>query len=573
MNPPVSRRNFLKALSAGSGVAMMPWLGGCSSSLGPAEMPEMLPEIDAGDCIRLLCFSNTNGNVFPHYSSVYPLQRQVFGQHASVDGDIDGQAGQAEGGKQEGEGVAVDEALVEETGLVGGYPQLAWLLQYAKGKNVGPSVVLDGGTSWYSGQETPEFMVNLLVRLSNALQVDYMCLGNELLLAPDRLKVLLRYFSGQALSSTLTVKDDVASDGESARKCLSKIMRYDIRRYRGTAVAFIALANHGLGYTSERFRSGAFEVGVQESMMQSLVQSLRKEQKVDRVVMLSQLGFWSDVKFADRIAGIDVIVSGGVAGGGYYRNGETVVIGCHQNLQSLVVVDVPFGEGVVKSTVLPIRGEITVGDRAALSLINKSVPQSLTAPIATVDYPLIRSAGFDSVDLLIAQAIGRYFSVETVVGVSANTSPAFLSKAALSLLDCRALCAGHNSHCFVATMTGFELLKILAEQAEHCFHHDPYQRFYPKPLTLFGLTASIDTFARSKKDRVRSMRIKNRKVIMKKKYRVAFWGFATNALSVSAQPQPLVDVVATYLQNGSPGYDYQNLPRYQKSIKAQYSMI
>jgi len=277
-------------------------------------------------------------------------------------------------------------------GKLGGFAHLKTLIDRLR-SDVGPerSLLLDGGDLWQGTGQANTLQGADMVEAANLLGIEAMTGHWEFTYGEAALRSNLERFKGEFLAQNVylteeaTFNDAKAFDPASGR-VFKPAMIKEIGGYRvaviGQAFPYVPVA-HPKRFTPD------WTFGIRDDELQTLVNGLRTNDKVDAVVLLSHNGMDVDLKLAGRVTGIDVILGGhthdavpqpiAVANAG----GTTLVTNAGSNGKFLGVLDLELAKGKVSDAryrLLPVFSELLKPDPAMQALIQKMrEPRATTA--------------------------------------------------------------------------------------------------------------------------------------------------------------------------------------------------
>lgn len=134
----------------------------------------------------------------------------------------------------------------------------------------------------------------------NAMGVDAMCVGNhEFDKGPEYLKKFIDYADFPIISANI----DTSAD-ENLRGLIDPYM---IKNYDGQKVGIIGLTTPTTEYTSSPGKDVHFNALV--STVTTYVDEL-EDQGINKIILLTHLGYQKDVELAESVEGVDIIVGG-----------------------------------------------------------------------------------------------------------------------------------------------------------------------------------------------------------------------------------------------------------------------
>ena len=203
-------------------------------------------------------------------------------------------------GRQSREGNYVAKAALQ--GKLGGMANVAAVIKRLRAQRPGRTLLLDAGDTWHGAGLSVFDRGVSMVKIMNAIGYDVMAPGNwEFIYDKEHLLDLidLAEFPVVAYNVTDPEWDDPA------------FTQYVLEEVGGLKVAVIGIAYPWTALTSSILGSaGEWKFGLKEEEARTLIADIRTEESPDLVVVVSHGGFGMDQKFARRVDGIDVLLSG-----------------------------------------------------------------------------------------------------------------------------------------------------------------------------------------------------------------------------------------------------------------------
>ena len=203
-------------------------------------------------------------------------------------------------GRQSREGDFVAKAALQ--GKLGGMANVAAVIERLRAEKPGRTLLLDAGDTWHGAGISVFDKGVTMVKIMNTIGYDAMAPGNwEFIYDKDHLLDLID------MAEFPVVAYNVA-DPEWDEPAFTQ---YVIEEVGGLRVAVIGLAYPWTALTSSVLGSaGDWKFGIREEEARELIDEIREEEDPDLVVVASHGGFGLDQKFARRVDGIDVLLSG-----------------------------------------------------------------------------------------------------------------------------------------------------------------------------------------------------------------------------------------------------------------------
>ena len=203
-------------------------------------------------------------------------------------------------GKVSREGDYVNKAKIE--GKIGGMAHVASMIKKLKAEKPGKNLVFDAGDTWHGGGITFFDKGVAMVKIMNAIGYDAMVPGNwEFFYKNDHFLDLIDMANFPVIAYNLT-------DKEWEEPALDQ---YIIRKVGQLKVAIVGYTYPWTALTSAITGAAKwYKFGIKEDEARDLLADIRKNEDPDLVVFISHGGFGLDQKYAKRVDGIDVMLSG-----------------------------------------------------------------------------------------------------------------------------------------------------------------------------------------------------------------------------------------------------------------------
>lgn len=203
-------------------------------------------------------------------------------------------------GAQSMEGDYVRKAAYE--GRVGGMAHVATVINRLRAEKPGKTLLVDSGDTWHGSGLSVLDQGRSMVKIMNAIGYDAMAPGNwEFIYSKEHFLQLVDQANFSVIAFNLTDKEwgDPVLD------------QYVIKQVGSLKVAVIGMTYPWTALTSSV--AGAAQwwgYGIKEAEARELIAQIKSEEDPDLIVFISHGGYGLDQKFARRVDGIDVLVSG-----------------------------------------------------------------------------------------------------------------------------------------------------------------------------------------------------------------------------------------------------------------------
>jgi S-sulfosulfanyl-L-cysteine sulfohydrolase len=424
------------------------------------------------------------------------------------------------------------EALAHRYGEVGGFAHLATLLKRLRASRP-HALLLDGGDSWQGSATALWTRGADMMGAQQRLGVDYMTAHWEFTYGQERTK------AGPipVLAQNVRTADfeDPVFEAYAIREGVAII---------GQAFPYTPIAN-------PRHFVAEWTFGIQEARLQRRVDEARAK-GAKAVVLLSHNGMDLDLKLAERVRGIDVILGGHThdAVPRPVRVGSTLVTNAGSNGKFLAVLDLELGAQGVKDyryRLLPVFSRLLDADRemgAYIDAVRAPYAALLAEKLAVTEGLLYRRGNFNGTfDELILRAQLKHTGAQIAFSPGFRWGTTLLPGDAITLEHVMDQTAITYPQATLNELTGAQIKDILEDIADNVFHPDPYLRQGGDMVRVAGLTYALEPGAKIGR-RISDMRVAAKRVEATKRYKVAGWAPVAEGI----RGEPIWDVVTAYLR-------------------------
>ncbi len=446
-------------------------------------------------------------------------------------------------------------------GKLGGFAHLKTLIDRLR-SDAGPgnSLLLDGGDLWQGTGLANTMQGADMVEAANLLGIEAMTGHWEFTYGETVLRANLDRFKGEFLAQNVFLTEEAAfNDAKASDSASGRVFKpASIKEIGGYRVAVIGQAFPYVPIAHPKRFTPDWTFGIRDEELQKLVDSLRSNDKVDAVVLLSHNGMDVDLKLASKVSGIDVIL------GGHTHDavpqpipvtntgGTTLVTNAGSSGKFLGVLDLELTKGRVSDVryrLLPVFSELLKPDPAMAALIDKMRSPHAAAyaeKIITADRLLYRRGNFGgTVDQLICDALRAEFDAELALSPGFRWGNSILPGQPVTMEDVLSETAVTYPETYVQSMTGGQIKDILEDVCDNLFNADPYHQQGGDMVRIGGFTYSC-TPTESVGRRISDVKLHNgRPLEAGKSYKVAGWASVNEQ-----QGKPVWDVFARHLGFG-----------------------
>jgi sulfur-oxidizing protein SoxB len=378
-------------------------------------------------------------------------------------------------------------ALAREYGQMGGLDRVATVVNAIRAARPG-AILLDGGDTWHGSYTSLQSGGQDMVNAMNLLGVDAMTSHWEWTFGADRVDQIVADLPFPFLGQNVF-------DAEWDEPALEP---YTLFERAGTLVAVIGQAFPYTPIANPAWMFPERSFGIRDRRMQEMVDEVRA-QGADLVVVLSHNGFDVDRQMAQRVTGIDVILTGHT----HDAIPEPVIVG-----QTLLIASGSHGKFVTRldlqvdgrlrgfrHRLIPIFSDAIAADPAMAALIEaERAPHiaHLTQVVGDTTELLYRRGNFGGTwDQLICDAIIDQRDVEIALSPGVRWG-ASVMPGPITREDIHNATSMTYGQCYRTEMTGAQIAAMLEDIADNLFNPDPYYQQGGDMVRMGGLAYAID---------------------------------------------------------------------------------
>ncbi len=446
-------------------------------------------------------------------------------------------------------------------GKLGGFAHLKTLIDRLRG-DVGQdrSLLLDGGDLWQGTGLANTMQGADMVEAANLLGIEAMTGHWEFTYGEAALRANLERFKGEFLAQNVFLTEEAAfNDAKAFDAASGRVFKpATIKELGGYRLAVIGQAFPYVPIAHPKRFTPDWTFGIREEELQKLVNSLRGNDKVDVVLLLSHNGMDVDLKLASRVSGIDVILGGhthdavpqpiAVKNAG----GVTLVTNAGSNGKFLGVLDLEIAKGKISDQryrLLPVYSELLKPEPAMAALIEKlhaTHDKDWNNQLGIADRLLYRRDNFSGpMDQMICDALRGGLDAEIALSPGFRWGTTALAGQALTMEDVLSETAISYAATYTQGMTGSQIKDVLEDICDNLFNTDPYYQQGGDMVRVGGLSY-VCTPAEGVGRRISELTLDSgRPLEAGKRYKVAGWASINEQ-----QGKPVWDVLADHLRAG-----------------------
>ncbi|MCG7863703.1 MAG: thiosulfohydrolase SoxB [Candidatus Thiodiazotropha endolucinida] len=561
----ISRREFLRLMGLAGAAGMMP-----SSVFAAKKLPADLYEVPKFGNLSLLHITDTHAQLNPIYfrepnvnlgigyafnKAPHLVGKRLLDHFGVAPGSIEAHAFSY-----------LDfDAAAGKYGKVGGFAHLKTLIQRIRDdRGPGNSLLLDGGDTWQGSGTAYWTRGKDMVGACNRLGVDVMTGHWEFTYLDEEVISNIADFKGDFVAQNVMVREEALfdykfSDFDGFNEDEGNAFKpYVIKQVGGARVAVIGQAFPYTPIANPQRFIPDWTFGIQDELMQGVVDTVRENEKPDVVVVISHNGMDVDLKMASRVSGIDVIMGGhthdGMPAPTVVKNpgGKTLVTNAGSNGKFLGVMDLDVQGGKVRDfryRLLPIFSNLLPADKAMQAYIDEvraPYKDKLEEQLAVTEETLYRRGNFNGTfDQVICDAL------TTVNDAQISLSPGFrwgttvLPGQKITMDNVMDQTCITYPETYRREMKGSDIKAILEDVSDNLFNKDPYYQQGGDMVRVGGLDYVCEPGAGFGK-RISNMTLEDgTKIESDKNYVVSGWA----TVGSKAPGEPIWDTVAKYLRD------------------------
>lgn len=451
------------------------------------------------------------------------------------------------------------EPMARKFGKMGGIAHMKTMIDEVRrdrGRN--NVLLLDSGDTWQGTAVALKTRGEAIVKAQNLLGVDVMVGHWEFTYGKERVAELIKMFKGEFLAQNI-IDNDPMSD--AFEELIFK--PYTVKEIGGAKIGIIGQAFPFTSTANPRQFTEGWSFGVRTESLQTYVDELRNEQKVDCVVALSHDGFSVDQEVARRVKGIDFILSGHThdpAPRPIVVNGTVIVIaGSHGKYIGRLDIDAHGGKvhGYTYK-LLPVASNLIKADTATAKFV-----EEMYAPFAKeLDQKLCKTEGLlykrdtfhSTFDALIGESIRNETDADLVFTPGYRWGTTLLPGDDILVDNIYEMAAITYPEVYTLDLKGGTIMQLLEDIADNVFNPDPMLQQGGDMSRLFNATYDIAIGGGYGK-RISNFKIAGKTIDPNKTYAVSTWGGNLqnhpDGSNLRDKKRPVYDITSDYLRGRS----------------------
>ncbi|WP_281951705.1 thiosulfohydrolase SoxB [Nitrosophilus kaiyonis] len=447
------------------------------------------------------------------------------------------------------------EELAKKFGKMGGIAHIKTIVdEIRRDRGKDNVLLLDSGDTWQGTAVALKTKGEAIVDAQNYLGVDVMVGHWEFTYGKERVAELIDKLNGEFISQNIVDNDPFSDNFEEL-----VFKPYTIKEVGGAKIGIIG---QSFPFTStanpKKFTKG-WSFGLRLDSLQGYVDELRKEKKVDCVVVLSHDGFSVDQEVARRVNGIDFILSGHTHDPGprpITINGTTIIIaGSHGKFVGRLDIDIKNKR--VKDfsyKLIPVASKLIKADKKGIELVDKwykPYNKELNEILGKTEGTLYkRDTFYSTFDALIGEAIRDKMDSEIVFTPGYRWGTTLLPGDDILVDNVYEMTAITYPEVYTFELKGAKIAQLLEDIADNVFNSNPLYQQGGDMSRLTGVSYDIKIGAKAGQ-RIKNLKINGKDINPNRNYVISSWGGnLQNAGSNLREDkiEPVYNIVSDYIR-------------------------
>ncbi|PSR33802.1 MAG: bifunctional metallophosphatase/5'-nucleotidase [Sulfobacillus benefaciens] len=431
---------------------------------------------------------------------------------------------------------------------IGGFAKTAAVVKSIR--KTGPTLFIDSGDVFHGTGPVVLSQGAIVPPLLAAMGLDVMVPGNwDYAYGVDTLLTLIQGSQVEALAANVQW-----SDGKSVLPSVG------VRHLEDIAVGLVGLTYSEESQAMPKSFSQGLKFEIDMSALQSQIQRLRDQHRVDVVVLVSHLGLPQDLKLANEVNGIDVVLSGHSHDRLIHpikvNNTWIIQSGANGSFLGILSLEITPGKPITQVQHELKTLDMPEGDPDIQNLLDhqlKPYQKTMDEVIGLLGTPLHRMTVLEApMDQLICDAYLSYTEADVAFShgwrYGAPILPGPFTRGHLFNM------IPTNPELFITELDGITLREFLEQNLESVFADNPFSQKGGYVVRSSGLLMAFKSY-NPKGSRIEYLAVNNKEVTPSGRYQVASAGpqglkgveTAKNYLGISAH-----DVIESYFKQHRP---------------------
>jgi len=420
------------------------------------------------------------------------------------------------------------ETLAKKFGKMGGIAHMKTYLDHVRRERGKENVLfLDSGDTWQGTGVALKTRGEAIVKSQNYLGVDVMTGHWEFTYGKERVLELIEMLDAKFVAQNVVGNDPFADDYEELI-----FEPFTIQERGGAKIGIIGQAFPFTSTANPKEFTEGWSFGIRPETLQEYVNTLRKEHKVDCVVVISHDGFSVDQEVARMVHGIDFILSGHTHDPSpkpIVINGTVIVIaGSHGKYVGRLDIDAKNGKvHDYEYKLVPIASNIIPADPEGVKLVNEiyaPYDKEMNEVLGKTKNILYkRDTFFSTFDQLINDAILDEMKCDISFTPGYRWGTTVLAGDDILMDNVYEMCGITYPNVYTFELQGKQIANLLEDIADNVFNANPLYQQGGDMSRLGGATYSIAIAAKAG-ERISKLMIGGEPIDLNKTYIVSSWG-------------------------------------------------
>ncbi|MEA3433678.1 MAG: thiosulfohydrolase SoxB [Campylobacterota bacterium] len=444
--------------------------------------------------------------------------------------------------------------LAKKFGMMGGIAHMKPIIDHVEKERGKENVLLlDSGDTWQGTAVALKTDGAAIVDAQNYLGVDVMVGHWEFTYGKERVMELIEKLNGEFISQNVLDNDPFSDTFEE-----SVFPPYTIKEIGGAKIGIIGQSFPFTSTANPKRFTENWSFALRHESLQEHVDHLRKEEKVDCIVVLSHDGFSVDQELAKKVTGVDFILSGHTHDPSpepIIVNDTVIIIsGSHGKYVGRLDLDIKDKKVAgYNFKLIPVASKLIPADKAGEDLIAKAYApfdKELNEVLGTTKNILYkRDTFYSTFDSLIGQAIQDKVKSDIVFTPGYRWGTTVLPGGDILKDNVYEMTAITYPEVYTFDLKGAVIAKLMEDIADNVFNANPLLQQGGDMSRLTGASYSIKIDAKSG-ERISDFMIGGKPIDVKKTYRVSSWGgnLQSAGENLDKETPAIYEVVSDYIR-------------------------
>jgi sulfur-oxidizing protein SoxB len=444
--------------------------------------------------------------------------------------------------------------LAKKFGMMGGIAHMKPIIDHVKKERGKENVLLlDSGDTWQGTAVALKTKGAAIVDAQNYLGVDVMVGHWEFTYGKERVMELIGKLNGEFISQNVIDNDPFSDNFEEPI-----FPPYTIKEIGGAKIGIIGQSFPFTSTANPKRFTENWSFALRHESLQEYVNMLRKEDKVDCIVVLSHDGFSVDQELAKKVTGVDFILSGHTHDPSpepIIVNDTVIIIsGSHGKYVGRLDLDIKDKKVAgYNFKLIPVASNLIPADKEGEALVAKvyePFDKELNEVLGTTKNILYkRDTFYSTFDSLIGQAIQDKVKSDIVFTPGYRWGTTVLPGGDILKDNVYEMTAITYPEVYTFDLKGAVIAKLMEDIADNVFNANPLLQQGGDMSRLTGASYSIKIDAKSG-ERISDFMIGGKAIDVKKTYRVSSWGgnLQSAGENLDKETPAIYEVVSDYIR-------------------------